>query len=151
MRPEHKVPGAGAVWPLRLVIGACLVMASACGGDGGSSAAVEADSSASAASTLAPGPSPALAAAIDAAERSSMDGLPEGGGKELLRNSCMTCHSATMIAQQHKDTAAWDKTVTGMVGYGAPLAPERKDELIAYLVANFGPRSDAAAPAPSAR
>jgi hypothetical protein len=44
-----------------------------------------------------------------------------------------------MISQQRKDAAAWDKTVTQMMGWGSSLPAEEKSELLAYLVANFGP------------
>jgi hypothetical protein len=55
-----------------------------------------------------------------------------------------------MIEQQHKDQAAWDKTVTQMMGWGSPLPADQKQELVTYLVANFGPREGAPNPVPTA-
>ena len=67
-----------------------------------------------------------------------------------MKSSCLVCHSAGMIEQQHKDRTAWDKTVTQMVGWGAPLPADQKEQLVAYLAENFGPRAGAQNPAPVA-
>jgi cytochrome c5 len=141
MPPERNLPA------VRLLLALALVVAlAACGRDVEQTASAAPDSTGTSSALPAPGPSPALAAAIDASERSSADALPTGAAKDLVRSSCLTCHSASMISQQHKDAAAWDKTVTKMVAWGAPLSDDRKDELIAYLVANFGSRGAPATP-----
>lgn len=138
---ERNLPAARFLATLGLV-----VALAACGRDEERAADVVTDSAGAAAALPAPGPSPALAAAIAESERASAAALPIGSGRDVLRSSCLTCHSASMISQQHKDAAAWDKTVTKMVAWGAPLPADRKDELIAYLVANFGTRAPAATP-----
>jgi cytochrome c5 len=141
MPPERNLPA------VRLLLALALVVAlAACGRDAEQTASAAPDSTGTSSALPAPGPSPALAAAIGASERSSADALPAGAAKDLVRSSCLTCHSASMISQQHKDAAAWDKTVTKMVAWGAPLSDDRKDELIAYLVANFGSRGAPATP-----
>jgi cytochrome c5 len=141
MPRERNLPGVRFLLALPV-----LVALAACGGDAEQGASVPSDSVGASAALPAPGPSPALAAAIDASERSSAAALPDGSGREVVRSSCLTCHSASMISQQHKDAAAWDKTVTKMVAWGAPLPDDRKDELIAYLVANFGTSGTPATP-----
>ena len=141
MRLERNVPGPGGTWPLRVALAACLVLGlGACGGEKGGASAEAASDSATAAdsSKLAPGPSPALTAAIAAKEQASLAALPEGAGQALVKTNCVICHSAGMIEQQHKDAAGWDKTVTQMIGWGAPLPADQKQELVSYLAANFG-------------
>jgi cytochrome c5 len=153
MRLERNVPGPGYTWPLRVALAACLVVGlAACGGEkDGASAGAAPDSAAAAdSSKLAPGPSPALAAAISASEQATLAALPEGAGQAIVKTNCLVCHSAAMIEQQHKDEAAWDKTVTQMIGWGAPVPADQKQELVAYLVANFGPREGTPNPVPTA-
>jgi len=130
-----------ATRPLCVLLGACAVLAlAACRSDSGERAdAARVDSTASAALALAPGPSPRLAAAIRESEQQSAAALPAGTGQALVRTHCLACHSAAMISQQRKDAAAWDKTVTQMMGWGSSLPAEEKSELLAYLVTNFGP------------
>jgi cytochrome c5 len=153
MRLERNVPGPGDTWPLRVAVAACLVLGlTACGGDkGGASAGAAPDSAAAAdSSALAPGPSPALAAAISASEQATLAALPSGAGQALVKTNCLVCHSAAMIEQQHKDEAAWTKTVTQMMGWGSPLPADQKQELVTYLVANFGPRTGSPNAVPTA-
>lgn len=66
--------------------------------------------------------------------------LPEGRGLEVAGKACLMCHSSMLIAQQHKDSTAWEQTLTTMVNWGAPLTPGERDTLRAYLVRHFGPR-----------
>jgi len=66
--------------------------------------------------------------------------LPAGTGLEVAGKACLLCHSSMLIAQQHKDSTAWEKTLTTMVGWGAPLTPGERDTLRAYLIQHFGPR-----------
>jgi cytochrome c5 len=124
----------------RVLLCACAILVlAACGDTRKSGGAAPTDSTASATSALAPGPSPRLAAAIQESEQRSAAALPAGAGQALVRTHCLACHSAAMISQQRKDAAAWDKTVTQMMGWGSSLPAEEKSELLAYLVANFGP------------
>jgi cytochrome c5 len=94
--------------------------------------------SSDAAARLAPPPPPALDARIAAEEQAAISRLPAGPGHELVVGNCLICHAATMIEQQHKDTAAWNKTVTQMMAWGSPLPSDRKAELVAYLATHFG-------------
>jgi cytochrome c1 len=65
--------------------------------------------------------------------------IPAGAGKDLALSACLTCHSADILRQQRLDEKKWTASVTKMVGWGAEVPDARKDELIAYLVKNFGP------------
>jgi len=49
------------------------------------------------------------------------------------------CHGAGLITQQHKDAAAWGRTVTQMRTWGAPIQDEDQAALVAYLTKHFGP------------
>jgi len=69
--------------------------------------------------------------------------LPPGPGQEIAVRSCQMCHSAMLITQQHKDSSGWERTITQMEKWGAPVPPEQRDSLRTYLNTTFGP---AAAP-----
>ena len=64
--------------------------------------------------------------------------MPPGPGKAAADAACMTCHSADIIAQQRLTEKQWAAEITKMAGWGADVPADRRDELIAYLVKNFG-------------
>ncbi|MDQ6893615.1 MAG: cytochrome c [Acidobacteriota bacterium] len=64
--------------------------------------------------------------------------MPPGAGKASADSACMTCHSADMIAQQRLTERQWAAEITKMAGWGADVPADRRDELVAYLVKNFG-------------
>ena len=66
--------------------------------------------------------------------------LPPGPGKPIAERTCMMCHSAMLITQQAKDSLGWEKTITQMEKWGAPLTLEERDTLRLYLSGQFGPR-----------
>lgn len=82
----------------------------------------------------------ALQAQLANDERSALAALPAGAGHDLLVSNCLSCHSPQMITQQHKDTAGWNKTITQMVAWGAPLAPAQQGVLVAYLAEQYPAR-----------
>jgi cytochrome c5 len=94
--------------------------------------------SSEAAAKLAPPPSAALTARIAAEEQAATARLPAGPGRDLVVGNCLICHAATMIEQQHKDTTTWNKTVTQMIAFGAPVPSDRRAELLTYLATHFG-------------
>lgn len=78
--------------------------------------------------------------------------LPAAIQRALAERSCLTCHSAQLIAQQHKDAAGWEKTIAQMEKWGVALTPAEHDSLKSYLVRSFGPRkSGGAGTGPPAR
>lgn len=99
---------------------------------------------------MAPGEAPALAHRVESAEQSALARLPAGSGHDLVIGNCLICHSAAMIEQQHKDTVAWNKTVTQMRAWGAPLSAAQQPVLVAYLAQQFPARAagPAARPVP---
>jgi len=66
--------------------------------------------------------------------------LAPGVGREIAARSCLKCHSASMITQQHKDAAAWTKTLTQMTTWGVELSDLERARLRDYLVGHYGPR-----------
>jgi len=67
--------------------------------------------------------------------------LPQGPTKGLADTACLSCHSADILVQQHLTEKQWAATVTKMVGWGAAVPDDKKSELVAYLVKNFGPEN----------
>jgi cytochrome c5 len=67
--------------------------------------------------------------------------FPAGPGKSLADQGCVFCHSADMATQQHLTEKQWTAEVTKMTSWGADVPADKRDELIAYLVKNFGPES----------
>jgi cytochrome c5 len=63
--------------------------------------------------------------------------VPEGKAMDIFQTSCMSCHDDTPIAALKLDRAGWTRQVDRMIGWGAYVAPGRKQELIEYLVGNF--------------
>jgi len=64
--------------------------------------------------------------------------LPEGPGQGIAQRGCLICHSAMLITQQHKDSTGWEKTVSLMEKWGAPVSPAERETLMTYLRARFG-------------
>lgn len=133
---------------LACTIGGALVLLGGCGreasdrGAGGTTTAARAPAP-------APGPPPALAAAIAESERSTVAGLPGGRGHDIVAGNCLVCHSAALITQQRKDTTGWNKTVTQMIAWGAPLPEADRPALVAYLAEHYGAGTGGAAVRPA--
>ncbi len=64
--------------------------------------------------------------------------FPPGPAKALADGACLLCHSADIVAQQRLTQKQWGAEVTKMIGWGADVHSDRKDELVAYLLKNFG-------------
>ena len=90
-----------------------------------------------------------LSAQLAAAEQSSIARLPAGAGHDLVLGNCLICHSSMMLEQQHKDSTAWNKTVTTMVSWGAPLPATQQPVLVAYLSLHFPARGEGATARPA--
>ena len=68
--------------------------------------------------------------------------LPPGPGKATADGACLKCHSADILRQQRLNEKQWAASVTKMAGWGADVPEEKRAELVAYLVKNFGPDND---------
>ena len=56
-------------------------------------------------------------------------------GKKELEQSCQLCHSLRLIESQRLSTAAWQKEVDKMIGWGT-VVPDRQ-VLIEYLTRHY--------------
>lgn len=63
--------------------------------------------------------------------------LPEGKGLDAVKESCLSCHGGEPISQQRLSRAQWGAEVEKMIRWGAEVAPEKKDTLVAYLSEHF--------------
>ena len=61
---------------------------------------------------------------------------PEPDGYKAV---CFACHDDHMMRQQRLTRAQWDREVTKMTGWGAPVKPEQRDGLLDYLSAVYKP------------
>ena len=64
--------------------------------------------------------------------------LPDGPDAGLVRARCLTCHGADLIVQQRLTQIGWDREVTKMVRWGAPVTDAERPAVVAYLTRAFG-------------
>lgn len=57
-----------------------------------------------------------------------------------LKQACIGCHQADIIAGQHLTRAQWDREITKMTGWGATVKPADRSDILDFLAAKFGPR-----------
>jgi sulfite dehydrogenase (cytochrome) subunit B len=71
--------------------------------------------------------------------------LEKGEGVELVTTQCSLCHSADYISTQPRmNRAAWTATITKMRDkYGAPVPTNSVDQLVTYLVKQYGTEKSA--------
>lgn len=62
--------------------------------------------------------------------------LPQTPGWELVTR-CLMCHSIEIAVQQRLGPQGWSETLDRMIKYGAPIPPEDKETLMAYLLRHF--------------
>ena len=91
-----------------------------------------------------------LAAGTPKMARPYPNTFPEGSGSMLAEQRCLMCHGATLVTQQHKDSAGWARTIGTMKTWGTPLDSAETDTLLRWLAATYGPRPRANA-APGSR
>jgi mono/diheme cytochrome c family protein len=64
--------------------------------------------------------------------------LPPGRGGEIIARACADCHGLEQIAATHQDANGWNEIVGRMIGNGAVLTDEDRQQVVSYLSANFG-------------
>jgi hypothetical protein len=57
-----------------------------------------------------------------------------------FRETCLVCHDDDVIRQQHLTRVQWEREINKMTGWGARVAPERRQALLDYLESIAGPR-----------
>ena len=87
----------------------------------------------------------ALAAPLRAEEPEvpvdELTGLMMAPGWEMVRNNCITCHSAKQFLQQRGTRQTWDHIITWMQERAGlwPLQAEVRETILDYLETNHGP------------
>src|SRR5579863_558341 len=66
------------------------------------------------------------------------DELPDGNGKEIVKNICQDCHGLDVIAAQRDTKEGWAATVKTMRSRGASGSDEDFDAIIDYLATYVG-------------
>ena len=68
----------------------------------------------------------------------AQDPLPDGDGKELVRELCASCHQVTTVVARRRGFDDWRITIEGMVSRGAGGTDEELAIVHRYLTRNFG-------------
>src|SRR5580704_9983509 len=63
--------------------------------------------------------------------------LPAGKGKELVENTCGSCHGLDVVVSQHATRDGWSSIVDYMVSRGATGTPAEIQTIVDYLAKNF--------------
>ena len=81
-----------------------------------------------------PAPAPSTSVAAASVE------LPEGPGRQILRNACVSCHSLTEVTKfrGYYTRPQWRDIVLTMVDYGAPVTEKEVEVLSTYLAESLG-------------
>ena len=66
------------------------------------------------------------------------DLLPPGEGRDLVLNSCNTCHNLKVVVRARKNRAEWAKSVNDMIQRGSQLFPEEIEPITVYLSKALG-------------
>ena len=83
------------------------------------------------ASLASPGPASADATAV----------LPQGAGREIAADKCVSCHDATRLAAPGYSRAGWQDVISRMMNIGVTLTPEQLPVLTEYLARSFPPQA----------
>jgi competence protein ComEA len=63
--------------------------------------------------------------------------LPAGKGKDLVENTCGSCHGLDVVVAQHATKDGWSSIVDYMVSRGASGTPAEIATIVDYLAKNF--------------
>jgi competence protein ComEA len=63
--------------------------------------------------------------------------LPAGKGKDLVENTCGSCHGLDVVVSQHATKDGWASIVDYMVSRGASGTPAEIATIVDYLAKNF--------------
>ena len=78
----------------------------------------------------------ATGAAAGLPARAQEPPIPQTPGWELIMR-CVICHSVEIAVQQRFGPQGWSDTLDRMIKYGAPIPPEDKQVLMAYLLRHY--------------
>ena len=72
--------------------------------------------------------------------------LPEGPGKQTVERVCGPCHGSIMLLDRRRTRAAWDRTITNMIGRGALVSGTDVQDMSEYLGRYLAPSVPPLAP-----
>ena len=75
---------------------------------------------------------------LAAAAFGAVQELPEGEGKFLVENNCMSCHTLERFQGKNYGEQYWHDVIAEMREKGSPLSEDDIPTLVAYLVKAFG-------------
>ena len=83
-------------------------------------------------------------AAAEEPEIDPFTGLKMTGDWQLVRNNCVSCHSAKLITQQSGSESHWLGLIRWMQDKQNlwQFEPETENKIIGYLAANYPPQED---------
>jgi len=58
-------------------------------------------------------------------------------GRRAFQENCLMCHADDMTVRLRLTPTQWTTEVDKMIGWGAPVPPEQKEDLVAYLTSAF--------------
>jgi cytochrome c5 len=67
--------------------------------------------------------------------------LPRGAVRQVILDSCTTCHGIDDYAYYAMDRAGWQKLIDTMKDKGAVISDDNRSTLLDWLVSKFGPDS----------
>lgn len=67
--------------------------------------------------------------------------------RRAMEDNCLMCHSIEMIRSQRMSLDQWSAEVDKMIGWGAPVPPEGRADLISYLARTYPPELPPGPPA----
>ena len=74
--------------------------------------------------------------------------LPDGEGKDLVANGCVSCHGLDLITAKQAPRDEWVSIMDRMKSYGVTMDAKQTTIVVDYLTKNWGPKT--AAPAQAA-
>src|SRR5262245_17310596 len=86
---------------------------------------------------------PLLIVVVAAVLMATPQELPEGEGKKLLEERCVSCHSLKTAISLNQTQDSWKELIVKMQGYGAQLDNKEVAVATEYLTKYFGPKSAA--------
>jgi cytochrome c5 len=67
--------------------------------------------------------------------------LPEGSGRNVLMERCLTCHPVEVTTRPRQSKEQWLETIRKMRTLGATIPADEEEVFTEYLARHFGPRS----------
>ncbi|MDE3198319.1 MAG: helix-hairpin-helix domain-containing protein [Acidobacteriota bacterium] len=68
--------------------------------------------------------------------------LPEGPGKAVVEKMCTPCHGLENVVRARMTKERWGSVVDDMISRGAQGSDDEIDQVIGYLAANFGTKTN---------